>query len=47
MELKALVAASPAGRQLRALLSSRPDFPWQMLPAGVGSDDGECVREAY
>lgn len=47
MELKALVAASPADRQLHALLSSRPDFSWQMLPTGVGSDDGEHVSEAY
>lgn len=48
MELEVLVAASPAGRHLRALLLSRPYFfSWQMLPTGVGSDEGECVSEVY
>lgn len=41
---KASATASPAGGQLHALLWSRPDVSWQMLPAGVSSDDGGCRK---
>lgn len=46
MEQEASIADCPAGRQLHALLWSGPDFSWQMLPAGVGSDDSKCVSKA-